>query len=183
MFFRLIFLKMGDDSVHPRASTTITRPKGALRVLPPIFDPSLSAQFLKIDDARTNRVFSLKQLTPKVHGNTISDDTAPTSGSSELIKFKTKNAIYFCYSYPILMTIPSFDWKFYWLSEMGIRSWIFLSKNGILPKNGIFSKKRNTLNMFWFSWKLVSRLIRLCWFQKSNRFCSRTPYSRVENFG
>ena len=59
----------------------------------------------------------------------------------------------------------------------------FLSKSGILPKNGIFSKKRHTLNMFWFSWKLVSRLIRLCWFQKSSRLDSRTPHSRVENFG
>ena len=59
----------------------------------------------------------------------------------------------------------------------------FLSKNGILPKNGIFAKKRNTLNIFWFSWNLVSRLIRLCWFQKSDRFGSRTPHSRVKNFG
>ena len=46
----------------------------------------------------------------------------------------------------------------------------FSSKNGILSKNRIFrkfSKNRYTLNVFWFFWKLVSRLIRLCWFQKS----------------
>ena len=59
-----------------------------LRVLPPIFDPSLSDQFLTTDGARTNRFFSLKQLTPKVHGYTIWDDTASSSGSSELIKLK-----------------------------------------------------------------------------------------------
>ena len=38
----------------------------ALRVLPPIFDPSLNAKFLKTDVARTYRVFLLKQLTPKI---------------------------------------------------------------------------------------------------------------------
>ena len=91
-----------------------------------IFDQTLTAHFLKTDDARINRFLLLKQMTPTVHDDTISDDTAPSSGSSELIKFKTINAIYFCYSYPILMTISSFDWKFYWLSEMGIKFCHFL---------------------------------------------------------
>ena len=99
------------------------------------------------------------------------------------IIYITIKPIYFCYSYPILMTIPPFDWKLNWFSQMGFQSWNFLSKKGILPKNCIFSKKRNTLSMFWFSWKLVSRLIRLCWFQKSNRFSSTAQHSRVENFG
>ena len=116
-----------------------------LRVLPPIFDPSLSSQFLKTDDARTNRFFSLKQLTPKVHGDTTSDDTAPSSGSSEQIKLKTTNAIYFCYSYPILMTIPSFDWKFYWLSQMGIQSWNFCQKTVFCLKMVFFQKNGTSL--------------------------------------
>ena len=60
-----------------------------LRLFLSIFDQTLTAHFLKTDDARTNRFLLLKQLTPKVHDDTISDDTAPSSGSSELIKFKT----------------------------------------------------------------------------------------------
>ena len=59
-----------------------------LRVFLSIFDQTLTAHFLKTDDARTNRFLLLKQLTPTVHDDTISDDTAPSSGSSELIKFK-----------------------------------------------------------------------------------------------
>ena len=90
--------------------------KRCLRVLPPIFDQTLSAHFSKTDDSRTNRFFASKHLTLKLQDDTISDDTAPSSGSSELIKFKTSNAIYFCYSYLILMTIPPFDWKLNWLS-------------------------------------------------------------------
>ena len=61
---------------------------GDLRVFLSIFDQTLTAHFLKTDDARTNRFLLLKQLTPKVHGDSMSDDTAPSSGSSELIKFK-----------------------------------------------------------------------------------------------
>ena len=93
-----------------------------LRVFLSIFDQTLTAHFLKTDDARTNRFLLLEQLTPKVHDDSISDDNAPSSGSSELIKFKTSNAIYFCYSDPIFMTIPPFDWKLNWLSEMGFQS-------------------------------------------------------------
>ena len=59
-----------------------------LRVFLSIFDETLTAHFLKTDDARTNRFLLLKQLTPKVHGDSISDDTTPSSGGSELIKFK-----------------------------------------------------------------------------------------------
>ena len=59
-----------------------------LRVFLSIFDQTLTAHFLKTDDARINQFLLLKQLTPKVHDDTISDDTAPSSGSSELIKFK-----------------------------------------------------------------------------------------------
>ena len=59
-----------------------------LRVFLSIFDQTLTAHFLKTDDARTNRFLLLKQLTPTVHDDTISDGTAPSSGSSELIKFK-----------------------------------------------------------------------------------------------
>ena len=68
---------------------------------------------------------------------------------------------------------------------LGFCSLKFSSKSGILSKNAFFhkfSKKRYTLNVFWFSWKLVSRLIRLCWFQKSNRFCSGRPHSRADTF-
>ena len=99
-----------------------------LRVLPPIFDQTLSAHFLKTDDTRTNRFFVLKHLTLKLQDDSISDDIAPSSGSSELIKFKTSNAIYFCYSYLILMKIPPFDWKLNWLSRMGFRSLNFCQK-------------------------------------------------------
>ena len=53
-----------------------------------IFDQTLTAHFLKTDDARANRFLLLKQLTLEVHDDTISDDNAPSSGSSELIKFK-----------------------------------------------------------------------------------------------
>ena len=59
-----------------------------LRVFLSIFDQTLTAHFLKTDDARANRFLLLKQLTLEVHDDTISDDNAPSSGSSELIKFK-----------------------------------------------------------------------------------------------
>ena len=62
--------------------------KRDLRVFLSIFDRTLTAHFLKTDDARANRFLLLKQLTPTVHDDTISDVTAPSSGSSELIKFK-----------------------------------------------------------------------------------------------
>ena len=60
-----------------------------LRVFLSIFDQTLTAHFLNTDDAKTNRFLLMKQLTPKVHDDSISDDNAPSSGSSELIKFKT----------------------------------------------------------------------------------------------
>ena len=116
-----------------------------LRVLPLIYDQILSAHFLKTDDARTNRFLLLKQLTPKVHGDSISDDNAPSSGSSELIKFKTSNAIYFCYSYPILMTIPPFDWKLTWFSQMGFQSWNFCQKRAFCLKIVFFQKNATPL--------------------------------------
>ena len=59
-----------------------------LRVFLSIFDRTLTAHFLKTDDARANRFLLLKQLTLEVHDDTISDDNAPSSGSNELIKFK-----------------------------------------------------------------------------------------------
>ena len=62
--------------------------KNFLRVFLSIFDRTLTAHFLKTDDARANRFLLLKQLTLEVHDDTISDDNAPSSGSSELIKFK-----------------------------------------------------------------------------------------------
>ena len=105
-----------------------------LRVFLLIFDQTLTAHFLNTDDAKTNRFLLMKQLTPKVHDDSISDDNAPSSGSSELIKFKTSNAIYFCYSDPIFMTIPPFDWKLNWLSEMGFQSWNFRQKTVFCPK-------------------------------------------------
>ena len=100
-----------------------------------IFDQTLTAHFLKTDDARTNRFLLLEQLTPKVHDDSISDDNAPSSGSSELIKFKTSNAIYFCYSDPIFMTIPPFDWKLNWLSEIGFNPEFFCQKTVFLKNN------------------------------------------------
>ena len=69
-------------------TSTIRKTHPTLRVFLSIFDQTLTAHFLKTDDARTNRFLLLKQPTPKVHDDTISDDTAPSSGSSELIKFK-----------------------------------------------------------------------------------------------
>ena len=59
-----------------------------LRVFLSIFDQTLTAHFLNTDDAKTNRFLLMKQLTPKVHDDSISDDNAPSSGSNELIKFK-----------------------------------------------------------------------------------------------
>ena len=112
----------------------------ALRVFLSIFDQTLTAHFLKTDDARTNRFLLLKQLTSTVHDDAISDETAPSSGSSELINFKTWNAIYFCYSYPILMTIPPFDWKLNLLSQMGFQSWNFCQKAVFCLKMGFFWK-------------------------------------------
>ena len=59
-----------------------------LRVFLSIFGQTLTAHFLKTGDASPNRFLLLKLPTLKVHDDTISDDNAPSSGSSELIKFK-----------------------------------------------------------------------------------------------
>ena len=61
---------------------------GKVKGVPVDFRPNFDCPFLKTDEARTNRFLLLKQLTPKVHSDLISDDTTPSSGSSELIKFK-----------------------------------------------------------------------------------------------
>ena len=82
-----------------------------LRVLPPIFDQTLSAHFLKTDGARTNRFFLLKQLTPKFHDDIISDDIALCSGISELIKSENSNAINVCYSKKHFLTKNAHLWK------------------------------------------------------------------------
>ena len=68
-------------------------------------------------------------------------------------------------------------------SEIYHESFIFV-KNDILSKNDIFSKNQYTLNMFWFTWKLVPRLIRLCIiYPNFHIFEQNTSYLRFsENF-
>ena len=46
---------------------------------------------------RSNPIFLLKFLTQKVYDDSISADSAPTSGSDEQLKIKTSNAIGFRY--------------------------------------------------------------------------------------
>jgi len=75
-----------------------------------------------------NLIFLLKQLTQQVYDDSISDDTAPSSGSGELIKIETSNAIYFCHSNPILIILLSFDCKFNELSRLGFRIYVFNSQ-------------------------------------------------------
>ena len=79
---------------------------GDLRVFLSIFDQTLTAHFLKTDDARTNRFLLLEQLTPKVHDDSISDDNAPSSGSNELIKFKLQTLSTFA-------TVIRFWWQYH----------------------------------------------------------------------
>ena len=83
-----------------------------LRVLPPIFDLSLSYQISWRDDASFNPIFLLKHLTQKVYDDSLSAVTVSPSGSRELIKFETSKAINFGYSYPIFMKFLPFDFKF-----------------------------------------------------------------------
>ena len=134
--------------------------------------------FFWTDNARINPIFLLKHLTQKIYGDSISEDTAPSSDSSELIEIGTLNAIFFGHRHPILIIILPFDCKLNELSQLEKKFLKFSSKNDIWSKKRILQKKRYTLNVFGFSWKLVSRLLWLRWFQKSNRFDSQTPHSR-----
>ena len=84
----------------------VTKGHIELRVFLSIFDQTLTAHFLKTDDARTNRVLLLEQLTPKVHDDSISDDNAPSSGSNELIKFKLQTLSTFA-------TVIRFSWQYH----------------------------------------------------------------------
>ena len=70
----------------------------------------------------------MKHLTQKVYDDSLSEDTAPSSGSGELIKIETSNAIYFCHSHPILIILLSFDWKFNELSQISFRIHVFNSQ-------------------------------------------------------
>ena len=62
--------------------------------------------------------------------NTISDDTAPSSGVNELRKIVTSNSIYFRHSNPILMKLSPFDQKLKSLSKMSCN----IVKNDILSR-------------------------------------------------
>ena len=80
--------------------------------------------------------------------NTISDDTAPSSGVDELRKIVTSNSI-FRHSSPMLMKLSPFDQKLKSLSKMGYPENIV--KNDILSKIAIFSNNvSNTLNKIEF---------------------------------
>ena len=70
--------------------------------------------------------------------NTISDDTAPSSGVNELRKIATSNSIYFRHSNLILMKLLPFDYKLKSLSKMDYPENIVKSDN--LSKNGNFLK-------------------------------------------
>ena len=85
-------------------------------------------------------------------------------------------------------TVIRFWWQYHhspgnWI---GFQKWAFNLENFVKKRYFVqkwyFSKNQYTLNMFWFTWKLVFWLIRLCWFQIWNLFGSRTPHSRVEIF-
>ena len=95
----------------------------SFRVFPSIFDQTFTAHFLKTGDARMNRFFSLKHLTPKLHDDSISDVIAPSGGSSELINFKHYLILlhFKCNIYSILVRLPTFDCKLNWLSQMGFQ--------------------------------------------------------------
>ena len=93
-----------------------------LRVSGPILTLFSRAQISWTDDIRPNRIFSLEHLTPKVYGDSISADTAPTGGWNQLIKLKTSNAKGFCYSHLTVSKLLSFDCKLNSLSKLGIFS-------------------------------------------------------------
>ena len=103
-----------------------------LRVFLSIFDQTLTAHFLNTDDAKTNRFLLMKQLTPKVHDDSISDDNAPSSGSNELIKFKLQTLSTFA-------TVIRFSCQYHHSTGnwTGFQKWVLILK--------FFVKKR----VFW----------------------------------
>ena len=107
---------------------------GFLRVFLSILPCFRPLHFFSTDDARINPIFYLKHLTPIVYDDSLSDDIAPSSGRSELIKIETLNAIFFGHRHPILIIILPFDCKFNELSQMEIQFLKFSSKNDILSK-------------------------------------------------
>ena len=66
-----------------------------LRVSLSFFDQTLKTHYFLTDDARLNPIFLLNCLTSKVYDDSISGDSATTSGGNELIKIRTSNAIGF----------------------------------------------------------------------------------------
>ena len=80
-----------------------------LRVSLSFFDQTLKTHYFWTDDARPNRVFLLKHLTQKLYADSISADSAPTSGSGEQLKIKTSNAIGFRYRRAEVSWLVSFD--------------------------------------------------------------------------
>ena len=52
------------------------------------FDQTLETWDFLTDDVRLNPFFLLKHLASKVYGDSISGDSAPTSGGHELIKIE-----------------------------------------------------------------------------------------------
>ena len=98
-----------------------------LRVLPLIYDQILSAHFLKTDDARTNRIFLLKQMTPKFHRDTVSDDTAPSGSRNKLVKFKMQTLSSFA-TVTILIRIPPVNWNLTGFHKWAFNPEIFVKK-------------------------------------------------------
>ena len=59
-----------------------------LRLFPSIFDQTLKTFGIWTYDVRPYPIFLLKDPKPKVYDDPISNDTAPASGSDELIKIQ-----------------------------------------------------------------------------------------------
>ena len=76
--------------------------------VPVVFRPDFENLGLLPDDASHNPFFSLKHLTQKVYEDSISADSAPTSGGNELIKVETSNAIGFRHRHANLTGLVSF---------------------------------------------------------------------------
>ena len=71
-----------------RLYTLIRIEKLLLRVFLSFFDLTLKTHHSLTDDPRPNPIFLLKHLAQRVDAYSISADTAPPSGSSELCNFK-----------------------------------------------------------------------------------------------
>jgi len=135
----------------------------SLRVFLSILAYFWPLHFFWTDDARINPIFLLKHLTQKVYDDSLSDDTAPSSGSSELIKIETLNAIYFGHSNPIFIILLPFGCKFNELSQMEILILkCFVKKRFFLLKDGF-----KILNRMWNSWIRSRRDKQICFMESA----------------